>query len=104
MFGVCDFRSGPRVTRLLPIGALLQMTAAIRPEFLGSRSILGDPRWLGPAAAAQRTISSAVHARYQPHANNDGTGSQEYHIAIEDDGPKGTQQQEALPRIPGAPC
>lgn len=68
------------------------MIVAIGCGLFGSRSFLCNSRWLGPAAAAQGAISPAVHARYQRHADNDGAGSHEHDIAVEDDRPEGAQQ------------
>lgn len=104
MFGTGDFGSGSRMARLLSVGCLLQMTATIGSGLFGRSSIFGSSGWLSPATGAQGTISSAIHARYQPHGDDDGAGSHEHHIAIENNGPKGRQQQEALPGVPGAPC
>lgn len=104
MFGTGDFGSGSRMAWLLSVGCLLQMTTTSGSSLFGGSSIFGDPGWLSPATGAQGAISSAIHARYQPHANDDGAGSHEHHIAIQNNGPKGRQQQEALPGVPGAPC
>ena len=56
-----------------------------------------------PASRRQRRVSAHIHANYEANDDNDGADPSGHGVAIEDNGPKACDDNEALPRITGGP-
>lgn len=107
MLGACDFRSCPLVfdglflrrTRIICLGRTRRGRCA-RVE----RRIFMRSGRISPAAAAQGTVSPAIHAGNECYSDDDRARSPNHDVSIEHSEPKGGQKQEALPGVAGAPC
>jgi len=59
---------------------------------------------LSPATARQWAVSPAIHAPNKGKDGDNGPREADDGVAVEDDGPEGNEQEEALPRVASGPC